>query len=106
MSNQAWWVKIQHVTYLVATEFFFKTVLAEDLGRALREESEQFALRKADFPPVSRYSMRDILEFVRQAKEAEAKKGGNGAISEGKEAGQQPGCDQSDEGSDPHGGAT
>ena len=94
------------MTYLVATEFFFKTVLVEDLGRALREESEQWALRKADFPPVSRYAVRDIFEFVRQAKEAEAKKGDNGAISEGNEASQQPGYDQLDEGSDPLGGAT
>ncbi|XP_062519179.1 oxidoreductase HTATIP2-like [Corticium candelabrum] len=86
--------------------FFLKTVRVEDLGQAVREESEQWALRNTDFPPVSRYAMRDIFEFVRQAKEGEAKKRDNGAISEGKKAGQQPGCDLSNERSDPVGGAT
>ena len=94
------------MTYFVAAEFLFKNVRVEDLGRALREESEQYALRKDDFPPISRYSMRDIFEFARQAKDAEAKKGDNGATFEGNEAGQQPGCDQSNRGSDSLGGGT
>ncbi|XP_062518948.1 oxidoreductase HTATIP2-like [Corticium candelabrum] len=88
------------------SRFFFKSVRVEDLGKALREESEQYALRKDDFLPISRYSMRDIFEFARQAKEAEAKKGDNGATFEGDEAGQQPGCDRSNKESDSLGDGT
>ena len=100
------------MTFVLA-EIFMKTIFVGDLGLTIRFESEQWALGKTEFPPVSRHEVRDILEIMRQAKEAEAKgkdnsdvpvaaAGGNEtgekqAADEqmGKQStGQQPDCDQ------------